>query len=209
MLSAKDGCSPSGQCGCCTVLVDGKAIVSCNLSLEKVEGAEITTLEGHRRGPSATAWPRRSRRPARCSAASARPASSCAPRRCSRRRAPSLDRDTAARHLGAHLCRCTGYVKILDAVELLAKGESPQPVAARRRRHERHPLPGPRPRARGEALRRRPRASTACSTARSTSPPTRAPTCVAHRHERGGRGRPASSRVFTGRRRPRRAAGRA
>src|SRR5439155_3851389 len=40
-----------------------------------------------------------------------------------------LDRGTAARHLGAHLCRCTGYVKILDAVELLAKGESPAPVA--------------------------------------------------------------------------------
>src|SRR5438552_10725266 len=40
-----------------------------------------------------------------------------------------LDRATAARHLGAHLCRCTGYVKILDAVELLAKGESPAPVA--------------------------------------------------------------------------------
>jgi xanthine dehydrogenase molybdenum-binding subunit len=40
----------------------------------------------------------------------------------------ALDRDTAARHLGAHLCRCTGYVKILDAVELLAKGEEPAPV---------------------------------------------------------------------------------
>ena len=37
-----------------------------------------------------------------------------------------LDRDNAARHLGAHLCRCTGYVKILDAVELLAKGETPR-----------------------------------------------------------------------------------
>src|SRR5438477_601513 len=41
----------------------------------------------------------------------------------------SLNGATAARHLGAHLCRCTGYVKILDAVELLAKGESPAPVA--------------------------------------------------------------------------------
>src|SRR6266576_5827350 len=46
VISPKDGCSPSGQCGCCTVLVDGKAVVSCNLSLEKVAGAEITTLEG-------------------------------------------------------------------------------------------------------------------------------------------------------------------
>src|SRR3954447_10276150 len=44
--SPKDGCSPSGQCGCCTVLVDGKAVVSCNLSLDKVQGASITTLEG-------------------------------------------------------------------------------------------------------------------------------------------------------------------
>src|SRR5438128_9166036 len=46
VLSPKDGCSPSGQCGCCTVLVDGKAVVSCNLALERVEGAEVTTLEG-------------------------------------------------------------------------------------------------------------------------------------------------------------------
>src|SRR5207253_10802286 len=46
VCSAKDGCSPSGQCGCCTVLVNGKAVVSCNLSLERVAGATITTLEG-------------------------------------------------------------------------------------------------------------------------------------------------------------------
>src|SRR3954451_21649183 len=46
VTSPKDGCSPSGQCGCCTVLVDGKAVVSCNLALAKVEGASIVTLEG-------------------------------------------------------------------------------------------------------------------------------------------------------------------
>src|SRR4029079_17472846 len=45
------------------------------------------------------------------------------------RKGAGLDRETASRHLGAHLCRCTGYVKILDAVELLAKGESVTPVA--------------------------------------------------------------------------------
>src|SRR5215813_9334676 len=46
ITSPKDGCSPSGQCGCCTVLVDGKAVVSCNLALAKVAGCEIVTLEG-------------------------------------------------------------------------------------------------------------------------------------------------------------------
>ena len=43
LTSAKDGCSPSGQCGCCTVLIDGKAQVSCQTSLAKVEGRCITS----------------------------------------------------------------------------------------------------------------------------------------------------------------------
>ena len=38
VTSPKDGCSPSGQCGACTVLLDGKAIQSCLVSLEKAEG---------------------------------------------------------------------------------------------------------------------------------------------------------------------------
>ena len=46
VTSPKDGCSPSGQCGCCTVMVDGKAVVSCNLGLEKVAGKAVVTLEG-------------------------------------------------------------------------------------------------------------------------------------------------------------------
>ena len=46
ITSPKDGCSPSGQCGCCTVLVDGKAVVSCNLPMRRVEGKAVTTLEG-------------------------------------------------------------------------------------------------------------------------------------------------------------------
>ncbi len=46
ITSPKDGCSPSGQCGCCTVMIDGKAVVSCQQPLAKVEGKTITTLEG-------------------------------------------------------------------------------------------------------------------------------------------------------------------
>ncbi len=48
-----------------------------------------------------------------------------------------LTRDKAARHLGAHLCRCTGYVKILDAIEALAADEVPVGIAPRRGRHQR------------------------------------------------------------------------
>jgi aldehyde oxidoreductase len=123
VCSPKDGCSPSGQCGCCTVLVDGKAVVSCNLSVQKVAGAAITTLEG---------FPddERNRMASAFAATGALQCGFCTPGILVRvaslleRKGADLDRETAARHLGAHLCRCTGYVKILDAVELLAKGES-------------------------------------------------------------------------------------
>ena len=46
VTSPKDGCSPSGQCGCCTVLIDGKAVVSCQQSLEKVDGKAVQSARG-------------------------------------------------------------------------------------------------------------------------------------------------------------------
>src|SRR6187549_3056936 len=46
ITSPKDGCSPSGQCGCCTVLIDGKATVSCQYDVAKAAGKSVTTLEG-------------------------------------------------------------------------------------------------------------------------------------------------------------------
>src|SRR4051794_33155727 len=46
VTSPKDGCSPSCQCGCCTVLLDGRAAVSCEVSPTKAGGREVTTLEG-------------------------------------------------------------------------------------------------------------------------------------------------------------------
>ena len=45
LISPKDGCSPSGQCGCCTVLIDGKARVACQTSMEKIEDTKVLTLE--------------------------------------------------------------------------------------------------------------------------------------------------------------------
>jgi xanthine dehydrogenase molybdenum-binding subunit len=127
VCSPKDGCSPSGQCGCCTVLVDGKAIVSCNLSVQKVAGTSITTLEG-------VPEEQRARLASAFAATGALQCGFCTPGILLRvaslleRKGDAVDRAMAARHLGAHLCRCTGYVKILDAVELLASGEDVAPV---------------------------------------------------------------------------------
>src|SRR5579863_3665631 len=46
VTSPKDGCAPSGQCGCCTVLLDGKAVVACQVSLERAAGKTVMTVEG-------------------------------------------------------------------------------------------------------------------------------------------------------------------
>ena len=46
VLSPKDGCAPSGQCGCCTVLVDGRRAKSCTIFAVQADGSEVTTIEG-------------------------------------------------------------------------------------------------------------------------------------------------------------------
>ena len=121
ITSPKDGCSPSGQCGCCAVLIEGRARVACQVSMEKVNGAKVVTLEGF-------STEERERYTDVFAARGALQCGFCTPGILVRikglldRKGSSLTREEASRHLGGHLCRCTGYVKILDAVEDLASG---------------------------------------------------------------------------------------
>ncbi len=122
VTSPKDGCSPSGQCGACTVLINGKAMASCLVSLEKAQGTVVTTLEGF--DPA-----ERDRFADAFAATGALQCGFCTPGIIVRSKAlidqkgSDLDRQTIEGRLGAHLCRCTGYTKIIEAVELLASGE--------------------------------------------------------------------------------------
>ncbi|MCH9836200.1 molybdopterin-dependent oxidoreductase [bacterium] len=124
ITSPKDGCSPTGQCGCCTVLIDGKARVSCQTSMEKVAGSDVVTLEGM----PADEVNRMADAFAACGALQC---GFCTPGIVVRTKAlidkngTALTREQASRHLGAHLCRCTGYIKVLDAVEALAQNDVP------------------------------------------------------------------------------------
>ena len=125
IMSPKDGCSPSGQCGCCAVLVDGRARVACQTSLERSAGCEVLTLEG-------VSAEERNRMADVFAACGALQCGFCTPGILIRtkslvdRKGSELTREEASRHLGGHLCRCTGYTKILDAVECLAQGEMPE-----------------------------------------------------------------------------------
>jgi aerobic-type carbon monoxide dehydrogenase small subunit (CoxS/CutS family) len=46
LRSMKDGCAPEGSCGACTVLVDGRAVVSCAQKATRIEGKSVITQEG-------------------------------------------------------------------------------------------------------------------------------------------------------------------
>ncbi|MDE0436852.1 MAG: molybdopterin-dependent oxidoreductase [bacterium] len=124
ITSAKDGCAPSGQCGCCTVLVNGKALVACVLSLDKVKGKEVVTLEGF--DPM-----ERDRLASAFAVTGALQCGFCTPGILVRTKAlidqkgSRLNKRVTGGRLGAHLCRCTGYTKIFDAINMLATGEIP------------------------------------------------------------------------------------
>ena len=108
--------------------MNGKAVVSCQTSLEKASGAQITTLEG-------VSEEERAKFSQAFAACGGLQCGFCIPGIVVRAKAQidkkgaALKREDMARHLGAHLCRCTGYAKILDAIECVAKNEIP-PLAA-------------------------------------------------------------------------------
>jgi aerobic-type carbon monoxide dehydrogenase small subunit (CoxS/CutS family) len=111
LTGSKEGCG-EGECGACTVLVDGAAVNSCLVPSCQVEGAEIATVEG-------LADSKRLRRLQRafleCGAAQC---GICTPGMLMA--ASALPRDASLEQirtgLAGNLCRCTGYMKIYDAV---------------------------------------------------------------------------------------------
>ncbi len=120
LRSMKDGCAPEGSCGACTVIVDGRPAVSCAQPAERVAGRRVETVEGLDPG-SRTAW----------ADALAETGGSqcgfCTPGIVMKaegllRRSPDPSRAEIARALAGNLCRCTGYVKVIDAIELVAAG---------------------------------------------------------------------------------------
>jgi aerobic-type carbon monoxide dehydrogenase small subunit (CoxS/CutS family) len=107
--SVKDGCSPQGQCGCCTVLIDGAARVACVTPARRVAGRAVTTIEGL---DDAEEWAES------FYTTGASQCGFCTPGIVVRLAALGNDRNDPAaveNALLAHLCRCTGWRSILDA----------------------------------------------------------------------------------------------
>ncbi len=122
IISVKDGCSPQGQCGCCTVLVDGSPRVSCVTPVRRVAGRSITTVGGLD-AEVRSAWST-----ALCASGGSQ-CGFCTPgivvRLAALRAKGTVVNDHGAvdRSLQAHLCRCTGWQTIVEAWDHL--GEEP------------------------------------------------------------------------------------
>lgn len=119
LTGTKHGCE-LGECGACTVLIDGLAVLSCLTLAARVGGAEVTTVEGLASGsvlhPLQDAF-------AELGAAQC---GYCTPGMLMAAKAlldaeADPSRSDVEQALAGNLCRCTGYLKILDAVSLAAE----------------------------------------------------------------------------------------
>ncbi|HXP22119.1 MAG TPA: selenium-dependent xanthine dehydrogenase [Streptosporangiaceae bacterium] len=126
ITSVKDGCAPEGSCGACTVIVDGKAVVSCAQPASRFAGRSVTTQEGLCEADRER-W-------ADCFvAAGASQCGFCSPGIVMKAEAllaktPEPTREQVAAGLAGNLCRCTGYVKIIDAIMLAAGARRGEPL---------------------------------------------------------------------------------
>jgi xanthine dehydrogenase small subunit len=131
--SVKDGCSPQGQCGSCTILIDGEPRLACVTPALRLASRRVVTVEGL--DPEI-----RTRLVDRFWAEGASQCGYCTPGilvrmawLLSREQPPT--RELVRRHLGGHVCRCTGYEPIVTALTGWATTSGPArhcPSAARR-----------------------------------------------------------------------------
>src|SRR5467141_349446 len=115
VVSAKDGCAPEGTCDCCLVLIDGHPALSCLRKPEQMAGHDVVTVEGladDTRRILGEAFVLDGG--VQCGF--------CIPGIVIRaaalmRQGVTDDRHAVAKALDGHLCRCTGYGRIIDAIQ--------------------------------------------------------------------------------------------
>lgn len=121
LMEVKEGCG-QGDCGACTVILDGKAVHSCLTLAMQAEGKEVTTLSGLNKNGKI--------HPLQKSFIShgAIQCGFCTPGMIMSAKAlldknPHPTREEIKVAISGNLCRCTGYKKIIEAIEAVARGK--------------------------------------------------------------------------------------
>lgn len=110
-IGPKDGCSPQGQCGCCTVLVDGAPRVACVTPVRRISGRSVTTAGAL---PTSADWAQAFADTGASQCGFCTPGIICRLDGL-RTKKPDAGHREVEQALLAHLCRCTGWRTILDA----------------------------------------------------------------------------------------------
>jgi len=126
LTGTKDGCG-EGECGACTVLLDGRARCACLIPVGAAAAGELTTIEGLRGDPAGECLVEEFRRAGAVQCGFCTPGflvaawSAVAGGECA-------NADAVTASLAGNLCRCTGYAPIRDAVARVAEQVRPRPV---------------------------------------------------------------------------------
>ena len=119
LKGTKEGCG-RGECGACTVLLNGKAAPSCLILIPRVQGCSVTTIEGL--GTESSLHPLQNAfihygavQCGFCTPAMILSAKACLDEN------PSPSIEEIKRSISGNLCRCTGYVKIIEAIRSVAQ----------------------------------------------------------------------------------------
>ena len=119
LTGTKEGCR-TGNCGVCTVMVDGQAVKSCLMLAAQLEGCTVTTIEGLAQGDELDPLQRAFVEHGAIQCGYCSPGFIMAAR-AFLNETPRPNREQIKDALEGNLCRCTGYVKIFEAIEAAAR----------------------------------------------------------------------------------------
>ena len=126
LTGSKEGCG-EGECGACTVLIDGRSVNSCLVPAVQADGARIVTIEGLARGRTLSALQRSFVEIGAAQCGICTPGMLITAHELLQRARGRVPGDEEVREaLAGNLCRCTGYQKIVDAVRAAARLSRPR-----------------------------------------------------------------------------------
>ena len=119
IIGVKCGCK-EGECGACSVILDGKLVNSCMVAMGSIEGSTVTTIEGYRETERFAALDRA------YASVSAVQCGFCIPgmilaSECILAKNPDPTEAEIREGISGNLCRCTGYNAIIEAIGIAAK----------------------------------------------------------------------------------------